>query len=323
MDTHGNQLIPFSTLTAEDIVIVPAFGTTLELQSALSEIGIDPYYYDTTCPFVEKVWKRSGDLGRAGFTVIVHGKSTHEETRATFSHSRQTAPTLVILDMEDARFLTDFIRSKVSLEDFNARFKLSMSAGFDASKDLLRVGVVNQTTMLATETQAIANTIREALSEVYGAENIKAHFADTRDTLCYATYENQSATRALMEDGADLAIVVGGYNSSNTSHLVELCEEQIPTYYIQNSAEIIDRESIRHFDLRLRATKISSPWLPLSKSPLDIALTSGASCPDQTVDLVISRIIELFPGSVPFETAIRPFISSEDSEALVTIGTRI
>ena len=322
MDTHGNQLIPFTTLTAEDIVIVPAFGTTLELQSALSEIGIDPYYYDTTCPFVEKVWKRSGDLGRAGFTVIVHGKSTHEETRATFSHSRQTAPTLVILDMADAHFLTDFIRRKVSINEFNTRFKLSMSEGFDATKDLLRVGVVNQTTMLATETQAIANTIKEALSEMYGAENIKAHFADTRDTLCYATYENQSATRALMEDGADLAIVVGGYNSSNTSHLVELCEEQIPTYYIQNSAEIIDRENIRHFDLKLRATKISSPWLPTRDTPLDIALTSGASCPDQTVDQVISRIINLFPGSVPFETAFMPFMSSEDSDGLVSIGSR-
>ena len=319
MDTDGSPLIPFSDLTAADIVIVPAFGTTIELQTSLRAIGIDPYFYDTTCPFVEKVWKRSDELGKGGFTVIVHEKRTHEETRATFSHSKATAPTLVILDIEDANFVVDYIKGSRTREQFIERFERSMSEQFDPDIHLTRVGVVNQTTMLATETQKIAETIRQGLLDVYGADELAKHYADTRDTLCYATYENQSATRALIEAGNDLAVVVGGYNSSNTSHLVELCEEAIPTFYIRNSDEIISADEINHFDLTTRLPVTSNGWLKLrpaadrdskSPGPITIAVTSGASCPDSIVDAVIVKIAALFPGSKTPAAAFEDYLLS-------------
>ena len=300
MRTDGTRLLDFSELSAEDVVIVPAFGTTVELQRELGSIGIDPYFYDTTCPFVEKVWKRSEQLGRDSYTVIVHGKRTHEETRATFSHSRQNAPTLIIFDTRDAHFLVDYIKGKRSTAEFVERFRLSMSAGFDPEKHLERLGVINQTTMLATETQEISNIIRQGLLEKYGPKDLKRHFADTRDTLCYATYENQTATRALIEAGADLALVLGGYNSSNTSHLVELCEERMPTYYIKDASEILDESQIQHFDMVRGEVKRSTNWIPQRRDhqPIEIAVTSGASCPDRTVDQVLSRVLEVFGNAL-------------------------
>lgn len=307
MNTAGETLIPFSELTTEDIVIVPAFGTTIEIQKQLEEIGIDPYYYDTTCPFVEKVWKRSEDLGRSEFTVIIHGKRTHEETRATFSHSVRTAPTIVVLDMKDTEFLIMYIKGQVTETDFKEYFKNSLSENFDPKKDLKRVGVVNQTTMLATETQDIADAIKQCMIEVYGKDRINQHFADTRDTLCYATNENQNATRTLIESKVDLAIVVGGYNSSNTSHLVELCEEKVPTYYIKNAGEIIDKDNIRHFNFHTKQTLTTNNWLPSKKMPIEIALTSGASCPDRSVDEVMQKITSFFENSRSWEDAFKPF----------------
>ncbi|MBL7662111.1 4-hydroxy-3-methylbut-2-enyl diphosphate reductase [bacterium] len=298
MATDGTRLIPFSDLNRDDIVIVPAFGTTLELQKELEAVGINPYQYDSTCPFVEKVWRRSADLGKQGYSVIVHGKRTHEETRATFSHSKNTAPTLVIRDMDDAQFVIAFIKAQVSEDDFRSRFALSMSEGYNPREHLKRVGVVNQTTMLATETQAIANAIKQAMLEIYGAEKLKDHFADTRDTLCYATHENQTATRSLIESGADLGLVVGGYNSSNTSHLVELCEEKFPTFYVKDADEIVSPDLIRHFDMHTKSIRETSNWLPLvssSQTALTIALTSGASCPDATVESVIKKVASFFP----------------------------
>jgi 4-hydroxy-3-methylbut-2-en-1-yl diphosphate reductase len=307
MNTSGEPLIPFESLTPEDIVIVPAFGTTLELQAALKSVGIDPYFYDTTCPFVEKVWKRSEDLGRRGFTVIIHGKGTHEETRATFSHSKDTAPTLVIFDLADAEAVVDTIHERMSADAFMLRFGASVSAGFDPATHLQKVGVVNQTTMLASETQRIAETIRVGLVTRYGDAAIGDHFADTRDTLCYATNENQSATRALIDSGLDLAIVVGGYNSSNTSHLVELAEEHVPTFYIRNASSIVSDNEIRHFMLAAKEVRVSENWLPRNKVPLTVGITSGASCPDAIVDGVIARIVGFFPGAKNWEEAFRPF----------------
>ncbi len=301
MRTDGTRLIDFDTLKPEDIVIVPAFGTTLELQRELLERGIDPYFFDATCPFVQKVWKRAEELGRAGFTVIVHGKRTHEETRATFSHSKQTAPTLVILNMEEAEQVREFILGRMSEEEFSRRFAAGLSEGFAPARDMLRVGVVNQTTMLASETQAIADVIRNAMLERHGAEKLGEYFADTRDTLCYATYENQSATAALIESGADVAIVVGGYNSSNTSHLVELAEEKVRTFYIQNAGEIIGPREIRHFDLKRQEPVVTSDWLPVKDGPIEVAVTSGASCPDRVVEEVIERVLEFYSGSLPLE----------------------
>lgn len=294
----GEQLVPWDELSGDDIVVVPAFGTTLELQEKLAERGIDPYTYNTTCPFVEKVWKRSAQLGDDRYTVVVHGKATHEETRATFSHSMRAAPTVIVLDLDEARILGDIIRGIRPPDAFEATFRHKCSAEFDPGRDLQRIGVVNQTTMLATETRAIARELRQALADRYGEGTVGEHFADTSDTLCYATNENQNATYALINHGADIAIVVGGYNSSNTSHIVELCSDAMPTYFISGAEELISRERIRHYSLESHALETTSPWLP-DKRPADIVLTCGASCPDAILDEVLRRTTTFFPGVRP------------------------
>ncbi|HEU4366432.1 MAG TPA: 4-hydroxy-3-methylbut-2-enyl diphosphate reductase, partial [Candidatus Krumholzibacteria bacterium] len=257
----GEQLVPWEELRRDDIVVVPAFGTTLEMQEKLAALGIDPYRYNTTCPFVEKVWKRSAQLGSDDFSVVVHGKDTHEETRATFSHSLRAAPTVVLRDLAEAVILGDVIRRTRTRADFDRHFGHKCSPGFDPDRDLDRIGVVNQTTMLATETHEIAQELRRALADRFGAVAVADHFADTSDTLCYATYENQNATYALIEHGADVAIVVGGYNSSNTSHIVELCTRAMPTYFIQGAEELVSATRIRHFSLATRSMVTSENWL--------------------------------------------------------------
>ncbi len=304
MSTDGEQLIPFDSLTSDDIVIVPAFGTTLEIQADLKERGIDPYSYDTTCPFVQKVWNRSTSIGRDGYSIVVHGKPRHEETRATFSHSAENAPTVIVRNMEETEILASFITGSRPIEEFSEVFGEQVSDRFDPMKDLQRLGVVNQTTMLASETQEIAARVKEALQERYGVASIGEHFADTRDTLCYATNENQGATMALIEEPSDLAIVVGGYNSSNTSHLVELAEEKMPTYFISGAEEILSKDSIRHFDLHAGVVRKTDGWLPTPSSPLTIALTSGASCPDAVVDRVLVRILEMIEGTRAVEEVV-------------------
>ena len=302
----GEQLVPWHEITPEDVVVVPAFGTTLELQEKLAERGVDAYRYNTTCPFVEKVWKRSAQLGADRYTVVVHGKDSHEETRATFSHSVRGAPTVVVRDLAEARLLGDVIRGLKTAADFDRSFGHKCSPGFDPGRDLARVGVVNQTTMLATETHEIAQELRKALVERYGADAIAGHFADTSDTLCYATYENQNATYALIERGADLAIVVGGYNSSNTSHIVELCAHAMPTYFVQGAEEIMSGNSIRHYSLSSRTVETTTDWLP-EKRPLEVVLTCGASCPDAILDAVLCRLLALFPGSRPLDRVLEAF----------------
>ncbi|MFT5973704.1 MAG: 4-hydroxy-3-methylbut-2-enyl diphosphate reductase [Cryomorphaceae bacterium] len=293
MDTQGNQFVDWDELQADDIVIIPAFGTTVEIMKLLSEKGIQIEKYNTTCPFVEKVWKRSDQLGKDDFSVIIHGKIKHEETRATFSHSYQGAPSVVILNMKEAETLAQFIRKERPVEQFYQEFEGKYSAGFDASKDLNRVGVVNQTTMLATETQGIADYFKQTMIDVFGEGDYKSHFADTRDTLCYATNDNQRATVGVLEEGADLALVVGGYNSSNTSHIVELCEEQMPTFFISAADEIKGKDEIHHFNYPEKKMEISRNWLN-TKTPLRIVLTSGASCPDAIVDAVMQKILSFY-----------------------------
>ncbi len=238
----GSQIIEWNELNSDDVVIVPAFGTTLEIQNILKERGINPYSYDTTCPFVEKVWNRAEQLGSKDYTIIVHGKYRHEETIATFSHSRKNSPTVIVRDINEAQILCDIITGKISSEQFYELFRNKFSEGFDVKKNLERIGVVNQTTMLATETQAISDLMRQTMIDKYGEDNINDHIADTSDTLCYATYDNQLATLGLIESHADFAIVVGGYNSSNTSHIVELCEERLPVYFISGADKIISRD---------------------------------------------------------------------------------
>jgi 4-hydroxy-3-methylbut-2-enyl diphosphate reductase len=306
----GEQLVPWEELGGDDIVVVPAFGTTLEMQEKLAEQGIDPYTYNTTCPFVEKVWKRSAELGSKGYTVVVHGKATHEETRATFSHTVRGAPTVVVLDTSEAKILDGVIRGERDAAEFERNFGKKCSDGFDPKRDLRRIGVVNQTTMLATETRDIAQLLRRALADRYGEENIGEHFADTSDTLCYATNENQNATYALIEHGADLALVVGGYNSSNTSHIVELCEKAIATYFIKGEEEVLSADRIQHFSLRDRTMTTTTGWLP-DKRPIDIVLTCGASCPDAMLDGVLLRVLAFFEHTKPIDQVLEPLISTD------------
>jgi 4-hydroxy-3-methylbut-2-enyl diphosphate reductase len=303
METSGQQIIDWDELIEGDIVIVPAFGTTLEIQKELARRGIETLKYDTTCPFVEKVWNRALNLGKSDYTIIVHGKYDHEETKATFSHSKENAPTLIVRNMEETELLGKFITGKRDLSEFYHEFEGKFSNGFDPEKDLKRIGVVNQTTMLATETQAIADYLKEIMIKKYGEENLKDHFADTRDTLCYATHDNQKATYGLLEKKADIAIVVGGYNSSNTSHLVELCEKKLPTYYISSSDKIISKDLIIHFNFHIQEELTTSGYLP-GKSPLDIILTSGASCPDSIVDEVLQKILTFFENTKNIEEVV-------------------
>lgn len=295
MDTAGKQLVPWEALQPDDIVIIPAFGTTLEIEARLSELGISPLQYNTTCPFVERVWNKAEQIGQKNYTVIVHGKPGHEETRATFSHSRHNTPTVVVKDMAEAQLLGEFITGQRPATDFPALFKGQYSAGFNVETDLQRVGVVNQTTMLATETQAIADYIRGVIIGKYeGSEaNAAERFADTRDTLCYATNDNQSAVSGLLQEEGDLAIVVGGYNSSNTSHLVELCEEKLPTYFISSEEKILSANEIMHWDFHHKQELHSLRFLP-EQAPVTIMLTSGASCPDALVEGVIRKLLSFY-----------------------------
>ena len=296
MSTAGEQLIDWSELTANDILMIPAFGTTLAIEDKLTAIGLDIKKYNTTCPFVERVWKKSTKLGADKYTILLHGKYNHEETRATFSRSEQDAASIILLDIAEARLIGDVIQGRMDQASFMERFKGRFSAGFDPARDLQRIGVINQTTMLATETQEIADYMRQVMIEKYGEADIKNHFSDTRDTLCYATNENQQATYGLLKQQADLALVVGGYNSSNTSHLVELCEEKLPTYYISSEREIQSAKEIRHFNFHTHELLSTANYLP-AKSPVDILLTSGASCPDAVVENVLLKVLSYFDNT--------------------------
>ena len=294
-DTQGKQIIPFSSLTKDDVVIIPAFGTTLAIEATLNNIGIVTSKYNTTCPFVEKVWNRSEQIAIKNYSVIVHGKPTHEETRATFSHAANSTPTLVINDMSEAISLSNYINGTKSAIEFYTEFKGRFSEGFNVEKDLERIGVVNQTTMLASDTQAISDFLKQVMLTKYGLSEatIEDRFADTRDTLCYATNDNQTAVYSLLQTPADLAIVVGGYNSSNTSHLVELCEEKLPTYFINSAEKIVSSAEIMHFNFHTKQEVITQNFIPATQ-PIKILLTSGASCPDSIVEAVIDKLISFY-----------------------------
>ena len=299
-DTEGNQLIPFEELNSEDIVIIPAFGTTLEIEEKLRTIGVNIDTYNTTCPFVEKVWNRSEKLGETQHTIIIHGKAKHEETRATFSHSSFNAPSLIVKDLNEAKFLGEVILGNKSKNEFNNYFEGKMTPNFDSEIHLSKIGVVNQTTMLATETQEITDYLRDIMLQKYGEANLKSHIADTRDTLCYATNDNQAATYGLLEKEADLAVVVGGYNSSNTNHLVELLDEKFPTFYIRNKDEILSKSTINSFDIHSSKIINYTRFIP-EKENVRIIISSGASCPDALVDGVLHKIISLIDSNIKSE----------------------
>lgn len=305
-DTYGKQLVSFDTVTADDIVLIPAFGTTIEIEKMLNEKGIPTEKYNTTCPFVEKVWNRSEAIAKKNYTIIIHGKPNHEETRATFSHAAVNAPSVVVKDMKQAENLAKYINGKKEAASFYEEFKGQFSSGFDVTKDLQQIGVVNQTTMLASDTQAIADFLKQTMIEKYGAADIENHFADTKDTLCYATNDNQGAVTGMLETKADLAIVVGGYNSSNTSHLVELCEEKLPTYFISSEEKILSAREILHYNFHTKEEIRTTGYLP-STQPVKILITSGASCPDALVEGVINKVAGYFQVSKTTEALKKDF----------------
>lgn len=289
-DTHGNQLISFETLTPNDIVMIPAFGAPLPLLQMLEERGIKTEAYNTTCPFVERVWKKSEQIGKNNHTIIIHGKNDHEETKSTFSRSAMDSDAVVVVrDMADARELGEYITGTKTQAQFDEAFKGKSTPGFDVNKHLDKIGVINQTTMLATETQEISDYFKSLMVRKFGEAAASLHMADTRDTLCYATNENQDAVYGLLDTDADLAIVVGGYNSSNTSHLVELCEPRFPTFFISSENEIESEQLIHHFDYHHKKRLTTTGYLP-RKNNLKIVITSGASCPDSLLDAVMHKL---------------------------------
>ena len=308
-DTNGKQLVPFSSLNKNDIVIIPAFGTTLEIEGTLNAIGIPTAKYNTTCPFVEKVWNRSEQIAVKNYTVVVHGKPTHEETRATFSHAASNTPTIVVNDMADTILLSSYIKGEKPADEFYIDFKGRYSEGFDVKKHLERIGVVNQTTMLASDTQAIADFLKQVMTEKYGLTEttVEERFADTRYTLCYATNDSQTAVYGLLKTAANMAIVVGGYNSSNTSHLVELCEEKLPTYFINSEEKIISSTEILHYNFHTKQEILTADFIPSNK-PIKILLTSGASCPDALVEGVINKLVSFFNVPNTMQTIMEQFV---------------
>ena len=311
LDTEGKQLHPWDDIHADDVVIIPAFGTTVETEELLKSKGIEIARYNTTCPFVEKVWKRSSEIGLQGFTVVIHGKHKHEETRATFSHSYQNAPSIIVRDIAEAKMIGSYMLGKTDATALTSQFQHKTSTGFNPERDLQRVGVVNQTTMLATETQEIADYFKGVMAEKFG-ESHKEHFADTRDTLCYATNDNQQSTLNALDSQADLALVIGGYKSSNTSQIVTILESRFPTYFIQDVSELLNEDKIRHFHYGTHTFEHTHGWLP-DKENLRILITSGASCPDTILEEVIHRILTFRPGLLSAEEALARFISGNEA----------
>lgn len=294
-DTYGKEIISLDEITGDDIVLIPAFGTTLSMEEKLRAKGIAVEKYNTTCPFVEKVWNRSEQIAQKGYSIVIHGKPKHEETRATFSHSSSNAPSVIVNDMTETIELGKYITGEKKAEEFYTEFKGRYSNGFDITKDLQRFGVVNQTTQLASDTQAISDYLRQMMINHYqlNETTISERFADTRDTLCYATNDNQTAVSGMLDTEADLAIVVGGYNSSNTTHLVELCEKVLPTYFVNDEDKILSADEILHFDYHHKQELHAVNFLP-KKEPVKILITSGASCPDALVEGVIRKVADFY-----------------------------
>ena len=311
-DTYGKQLIPFDEIMPDDVVIIPAFGTTLEIEKLLNQKGIATEKYNTTCPFVEKVWNRSEQIAEKGYSIVVHGKPKHEETRATFSHASLHTPTVIVNDMAETIELAKYITGEKPGEEFYAQFKGRYSEGFTITKDLQQIGVVNQTTQLASDTQAISDYLKNVIIRHYklNAETISSRFADTRDTLCYATNDNQTSVTGMLETEADLAIVIGGHNSSNSSHLVELCEAKLPTYFIDSADRMLHKTVIENRNWQTKVLATITDYLP-DKTPFKILITSGASCPDAVVETVIRKLAGFYGVEEKVDVLTDTFVQSD------------
>ncbi len=287
-------------VNARDVVILPAFGVTVSDLERLDQRGCT--LVDTTCGSVLNVWKNVRNYARDGFTAIIHGKALHEETRATASqvHAEGGSPCLIVLDRDEAAEVCEFICGRGDAERFRARFGAVCSPGFDPDRDLVRVGLANQTTMLMSESLAIGDLFRQAMADRYGASSLREHYR-AFDTICSATQDRQDAVSTLLERRAfDFVIVIGGYNSSNTRNLARLCTERAPTYHIAGPSCLVSRSELHHLPSAhgappQRSEEAVNGWLP-PDGPLDVAVTAGASTPDSIVGQVVSRLAE-FAGS--------------------------
>ena len=286
----------FSGLTAADVVIMPAFGVTVRDFQRLRDIGC--VLVDTTCGSVLNVWKRVEAYARDGFTSVIHGKYYHEETKATSSQVTKYpgGKYLVVRDMAEARKVCEYIEGVGSGEWFASRSPESMSPGFNPDRDLQRVGVANQTTMLSNESLAIAAEIRAAMERRHGPDHTAEYFR-TFDTICSATQDRQDAVLKLLEEPLDLMLVIGGYNSSNTTHLAAICAARVPTYHIEDASCVDpDAGSIRFRPAGAKAETSRSDWLPAGA--LTIGVTAGASTPNNKIGETIERVVAVRGGAL-------------------------
>jgi 4-hydroxy-3-methylbut-2-enyl diphosphate reductase len=281
--------IDFSGVKAEDVVILPAFGVTITDFEILRQIGC--VMVDTTCGSVLNVWKRVESYARDGFTSLIHGKYYHEETRATASQAEkyERGNYFIVRNMEEANLVCDFIESRLSSEALMERFAHAASPNFDPARDLQRIGVANQTTMLARESLAIGELVGQSMARAHGPEYAKENFR-TFDTICSATQERQDAVVELLKEPLDVMVVIGGYNSSNTLSLAALCSESVQTFHVED-ADDIDPASgrIRHRPLGSKEETESPGWLP-ETTPVRVGVTAGASTPNNKIGEAVGRI---------------------------------
>jgi 4-hydroxy-3-methylbut-2-enyl diphosphate reductase len=280
----------FARIASEDVVIMPAFGVTIDDFAALRELGC--VLVDTTCGSVLNVWKRVDSYARDGFTALIHGKYYHEETRATASQVRKypEGHYLVVRNMDEARLVCDYIEGKLAADELMSTFARAVSPGFDPKRHLERIGVANQTTMLARESLAIADEVGAAIARARGDAGRASSFRSF-DTICSATQERQDAVRELLDEGVDLMVVIGGFNSSNTISLAALCADRVPTYHIE-MASAIDPDA-RSIHFRPAAVKHSeadaTDWLPAGA--VRVGITAGASTPNNKIGDVVTRVL--------------------------------
>ena len=288
---HGST-VAFDEVGAEDVVLIPAFGVSIGLLARLRATGA--LLVDTTCGSVLNVWKNVERFAREGYTCLIHGKWDHEETRATASRALQYpgGRVLVVRNLEETEEVAAFIRAgqRARVDAFFDSFAAAVSEGFDPRRDLQRVGMANQTTMLSSESLQVAEVIRRALIDRWGAESIDEHFR-AFDTICSATEDRQQAVLRMMESPPELMIIIGGYNSSNTGHLAEICAETVPTYHVEGAHELLSASEIRHRPPHSGEMTISRDWLVGEQ--VEVGITAGASTPDREIGAVISRLLEL------------------------------
>jgi 4-hydroxy-3-methylbut-2-en-1-yl diphosphate reductase len=284
----------FDALGPEDVVLLPAFGAPVDWIGKLRER--ECIVVDTTCGSVLSVWKRVTRYAQRGFTSMIHGKYYHEETKATASQTTKEGGNgkyLIVRNLEETGHVVDFILERIDAQELKERVGHGMSPGFDPEKDLQRIGVANQTTMLMSETMAVGEELRKAMVERYGEENLEEHF-ELFDTICSATQDRQDALFELLEHPLDIAVVIGGYNSSNTNNLAIIASERVPKSYHIASGDCINRDRIRHkpagTPLDTREEVEEHNWLPTG--PVRIGLTAGASTPNSQIGLAIGRILE-------------------------------